>query len=53
MTGATGTVGSPLVDALHDRGVQVRAAVRNPAIATLPSDAEVVADHADAFAPRR
>ncbi|WP_267642676.1 SDR family oxidoreductase [Haloarchaeobius amylolyticus] len=43
VTGATGTVGAPLVDDLLDRGARVRAAVRNPATVTLPEAAETVA----------
>ncbi|MGI8881328.1 MAG: NmrA family NAD(P)-binding protein [Jatrophihabitans sp.] len=51
VTGATGTVGGAVVDALHDQGVAVRALVRNPTTAELPDDVEVVAgDLTDAAA---
>ncbi|WP_439025714.1 SDR family oxidoreductase [Haloarchaeobius sp. DT45] len=42
VTGATGTVGAPLVDELLARDVSVRAAVRTPAAASVPVDAETV-----------
>lgn len=43
ITGATGAVGRPLVAALRERGVPVRALTRDPANAGFPSDVEVVA----------
>ncbi|WP_435360825.1 NmrA family NAD(P)-binding protein [Haloarchaeobius sp. DFWS5] len=42
VTGATGTVGAPLVRALVDDDVPVSAAVRNPPTADLPAAAETV-----------
>lgn len=42
VTGATGSVGRKLVDALRDRGETVRALSRTPAEATLPAGVEVV-----------
>ncbi|MCP2345879.1 NAD(P)H-binding protein [Nonomuraea roseoviolacea] len=42
VTGATGNVGSELVEALLRAGEQVRALVRNPAEAALPAGAEPV-----------
>ncbi|SEF18785.1 NAD(P)H-binding protein [Jiangella alba] len=42
VTGATGTVGRPLVDVLHAAGAQVRAVSRDAASAALPSGIEVV-----------
>ncbi|WP_205324188.1 NAD(P)H-binding protein [Glycomyces sp. YM15] len=43
ITGATGTVGRPLVAALAARGVPVRALTRDPSQARFPSGVEVVA----------
>ena len=43
VTGATGTIGSLIVDQLLAAGEQVRALTRNPAAAHLPAAAEVVA----------
>lgn len=43
VTGATGTVGRPLVEQLLAAGHRVRALTRNPATANLPTAAEVVA----------
>ncbi|MEU4408879.1 NmrA family NAD(P)-binding protein [Streptosporangium sp. NPDC023963] len=43
VTGATGTVGRPLVEQLLAAGHRVRALTRNPATANLPAGAEVVA----------
>ncbi|NUU20845.1 MAG: NAD(P)H-binding protein [Streptomycetaceae bacterium] len=43
ITGATGTVGRPLVAALHAKGVRVRAVTRDPARASFPDGVEVVA----------
>ncbi|GLY84024.1 NAD(P)H-binding protein [Actinoallomurus iriomotensis] len=43
VTGATGTVGRPLVDLLVGEGAKVRAVTREPRTAGLPADAEVVA----------
>ncbi|MEU5156121.1 NAD(P)H-binding protein [Glycomyces sp. NPDC021274] len=43
ITGATGTVGRPLVAALAARGVPVRALTRDPSRARFPSGVEVVA----------
>ncbi|MCC3763178.1 NAD(P)H-binding protein [Glycomyces sp. TRM65418] len=43
ITGATGTVGRPLVAALHARGVAVRALTRDPSRAAFPAGVEVVA----------
>ncbi|WP_436763826.1 NmrA family NAD(P)-binding protein [Streptosporangium sp. V21-05] len=43
VTGATGTVGRPLVERLLAEGHRVRALTRNPAKANLPAGAEVVA----------
>ncbi|WP_329116722.1 NAD(P)H-binding protein [Streptomyces sp. NBC_01465] len=42
ITGATGTVGRPLVDILHTEGSQVRAVSRTPSEAGLPAGVEVV-----------
>ncbi len=44
VTGATGTVGRHVVDALVDRDVTVRVGLRDPASAPdhVPNDAEVV-----------
>lgn len=48
VTGATGNVGRPLVDALLAAGQAVRAVTRDPAKAALPAGAEVVqADPSD------
>jgi len=43
ITGATGTVGRPLVAALAARGVAVRALTRDPSRAVFPTGVEVVA----------
>ncbi|GIG66307.1 NAD(P)H-binding protein [Phytomonospora endophytica] len=43
ITGATGTVGRPLVTALHAKGVRVRAVTRDPGTASFPEGVEVVA----------
>ena len=43
VTGATGTVGHPLARRLAERGVRVRALVRDPARAALPPGVEAVA----------
>ncbi len=43
VTGATGTVGSRVVDRLIDRDVTVKAATRNPAVEQFQGDAEPVA----------
>jgi uncharacterized protein YbjT (DUF2867 family) len=42
VTGATGTVGRPLVALLKDRGVTVRAVTRSTAAGTLPAGVEAV-----------
>ncbi len=42
VTGATGTIGRPLVDVLVGEGAKVRALTRNPQAAGLPADVEVV-----------
>jgi nucleoside-diphosphate-sugar epimerase len=42
VTGATGTVGSQVVDQLVKRGADVRALVRDPAKASFPADVAVV-----------
>lgn len=42
VTGATGNVGRNVIDQLVQRGVQVRAIVRNPATANLPAQVDVV-----------
>ena len=42
VTGATGTIGRPLVDLLVGEGAEVRAVTRNPRAAGLPADVEVV-----------
>ncbi|MFD1956956.1 SDR family oxidoreductase [Paenibacillus thailandensis] len=42
VTGATSTVGRHVVKQLVQKGVRVRAVSRNPAIANLPEDVEVV-----------
>ena len=46
VTGATGAVGRPLVAALRERGVPVRALTRDPARAGFAPDVEVVAGDA-------
>ncbi|WP_345436401.1 NAD(P)H-binding protein [Actinoallomurus vinaceus] len=43
MTGATGTIGRPLVDLLAGAGAKVRAVTRDPETAGLPAGVEVVA----------
>jgi len=43
VTGATGTVGTHLVEQLIQTGIQVRALTRNPAKANFPNGVEVVA----------
>jgi uncharacterized protein YbjT (DUF2867 family) len=42
VTGATGTIGRPLIDALVNQGVKVRAVTRDPQAAALPAGVEVV-----------
>ena len=43
VTGATGTIGRPLIDILIDQGVKIRAVTRNPQTTTgLPAGVEVV-----------
>ncbi len=42
VTGATGTIGRPLVDLLVDQGAKVRAVTRHPQAANLPAHVEVV-----------
>jgi uncharacterized protein YbjT (DUF2867 family) len=42
VTGATGTIGRPLIDALVNEGVKVRAVTCNPQAADLPAEVEVV-----------
>ncbi len=42
VTGATGTIGRPLVDLLVDQGAKVRAVTRHPQAAGLPAGVEVV-----------
>jgi len=42
VTGATGTIGRPLVDALVGEGAKVRAVTRNPQAAGLPAGVEVI-----------
>ncbi|HEX6834858.1 MAG TPA: NAD(P)H-binding protein, partial [Rudaea sp.] len=41
VTGATGTVGRQVVDQLVQRGVKVRALVRDPAKAGFPAQVEI------------
>jgi uncharacterized protein YbjT (DUF2867 family) len=43
VTGATGTIGHPLLDLLVRQGVAVRAVSRDPQVAALPAGVEVVA----------
>ncbi len=42
VTGATGSIGRPLVDLLVREGARVRAATRNPEAAALPASVEVI-----------
>lgn len=42
VTGATGTIGRPLIDLLVSEGADVRAVTRNPRAADLPAGVEVV-----------
>jgi uncharacterized protein YbjT (DUF2867 family) len=42
VTGATGTIGRPLIDVLVNEGVKVRAVTRGPQAAGLPAGVEVV-----------
>jgi uncharacterized protein YbjT (DUF2867 family) len=42
VTGATGTIGRPLIDLLTNESAEVRAVTRNPLTAGLPADVEVV-----------
>jgi uncharacterized protein YbjT (DUF2867 family) len=42
VTGATGTIGRPLVDILVNEGVKVRAVTHGPQAANLPAEVEVV-----------
>jgi hypothetical protein len=42
VTGATGTIGRPLIDLLVGEGTKVRAVTRDPLAAGLPADVEVV-----------
>jgi uncharacterized protein YbjT (DUF2867 family) len=42
VTGATGTIGRPLIDVLVNDGAKVRAVTRNPHATDLPADVEVV-----------
>jgi uncharacterized protein YbjT (DUF2867 family) len=42
VTGATGTVGLPLVESLVGEGVKVRAVTRDPASAGLPAEVDVI-----------
>jgi uncharacterized protein YbjT (DUF2867 family) len=42
VTGATGTIGRPLIDILVNEGVKVRAITHNPQAADLPAGVEVV-----------
>ena len=42
VTGATGTIGRPLIDALLNQGAKVRAITHNPHAAGLPAEVEVV-----------
>jgi uncharacterized protein YbjT (DUF2867 family) len=42
VTGATGTIGRPLVDVLVNQGAKVRAVTRNPQATDLPAEVEVV-----------
>jgi uncharacterized protein YbjT (DUF2867 family) len=54
VTGATGTIGRPLIDLLAGEGAEVLAVTRNPQAAGLPADVEVVEgdpSRPDAIAP--
>jgi uncharacterized protein YbjT (DUF2867 family) len=42
VTGATGTIGRPLIDVLVNQGAKVRAVTHNPQAAGLPAEVEVV-----------
>src|SRR4029453_17923078 len=42
VTGATGTIGRPLIDILVNQGAKVRAVTHNPKAAGLPAEVEVV-----------
>jgi uncharacterized protein YbjT (DUF2867 family) len=42
VTGATGTIGRPLIDVLVNQGAKVRAVTHNPHAAGLPAEVEVV-----------
>ncbi|MCW2919294.1 MAG: NAD(P)-dependent oxidoreductase [Actinomycetia bacterium] len=42
VTGATGTIGRPLIDLLISAGADIRAVTRNPQAAGLPAGVEVV-----------
>lgn len=42
LTGATGTIGRPLIDLLVGKGARVRAVTRDPLAASLPAGVEVV-----------
>src|SRR4030095_16624109 len=42
VTGATGTIGRPLLDVLVDEGAKVRAVTRDPQATNLPAEVEVV-----------
>jgi uncharacterized protein YbjT (DUF2867 family) len=42
VTGATGTIGRPLIDVLLNQGAKVRAVIRDPQTANLPAEVELV-----------